>query len=123
MFGFPLLHAFAAGTALSSTSLGTVLADIGASGSDLDLQKTKCGTALLGAAVADDVVAFVLSEIGSLLGEHDSGNSSTLGAHIGRTIGVLFSLEIVAITRFGIRRPTCGPRGLLIVSRLGDPGY
>lgn len=97
MFGFPLLHAFAAGAALSSTSLGTVLALIGASGLDLDLQKTKLGTALLGAAVMDDVVAFVLSEIISLLGAHDSGNSSTLGTHIGRTIGVTFGLGIAAL--------------------------
>jgi Kef-type K+ transport system membrane component KefB len=106
MFNFPLLHSFAAGAALSSTSLGTVLALISASGLDIDLQKTKLGTALLGAAVMDDVVAFVLSEIVSLLGETDSGSSSTLGAHIGRTIGVTFGLGLVVIpfTRW-IARP------------------
>jgi Kef-type K+ transport system membrane component KefB len=105
MFGFPLLHSFAAGAALSSTSLGTVLALIGSSGLDIDLQRTKLGTALLGAAVMDDVVAFVLSEIVSLLGEQDTGASSTLGAHIGRTIGVTFGLGIIAIplTRFLVK--------------------
>lgn len=105
MFNFPLLHSFAAGAALSSTSLGTVLALIGASGLDIDLQQTKLGTALLGAAVMDDVVAFVLSEIVSLLGEQDTGASSTLGAHIGRTIGVTFGLGIFAIplTRFLVK--------------------
>lgn len=97
MFGFPLLHSFAAGAALSSTSLGTVLALIGSSGLDIDLQKTKLGTALLGAAVMDDVVAFVLSEIVHLLGEQEDGASSTLGGHIGRTIGVTFGLGIIAI--------------------------
>jgi Kef-type K+ transport system membrane component KefB len=102
MFGFPLLHAFAAGAALSSTSLGTVLALIGSSGLDIDLQKTKLGTALLGSAVMDDVVAFVLSEIVHLLGEQEDGAGSSLGAHIGRTIGVTFGLGILAIpvTRF-----------------------
>lgn len=97
MFGFPLLHSFAAGAALSSTSLGTVLTLIGSSGLDLDLRQTKLGTALLGAAVMDDVVAFVLSEIVNLLGEHEGGGTSTLGAHIGRTIGVTFGLGLVSI--------------------------
>ncbi|KAJ9115514.1 hypothetical protein QFC22_005273 [Naganishia vaughanmartiniae] len=105
MFGFPLLHSFAAGAALSSTSLGTVLALISSSGLSLDLQQTKLGTALLGAAVMDDAVAFVLSEIINLLGESDNSASSTLGAHIGRTIGVTFGLGIVAmpVTRWIIR--------------------
>lgn len=128
MFGFPLLHSFAAGAALSSTSLGTVLALISSSGLSLDLQQTKLGTALLGAAVMDDVVAFVLSEIIHLLGESDSSGSSTLGAHIGRTIGVTFGLGIVAmpVTRWIIRplylkftrsvyRHKAGQSGLLLM--------
>lgn len=41
MFGFPLLHSFAAGVALSSASLGTVLALISSSAVNLDLQQTK----------------------------------------------------------------------------------
>lgn len=128
MFGFPLLHSFAAGAALSSTSLGTVLALISSSGLSLDLQQTKLGTALLGAAVMDDVVAFVLSEIIHLLGESDNSGSSTLGAHIGRTIGVTFGLGIVVmpVTRWILRplylkytrsiyRHKAGQSGLLLM--------
>src|SRR4051812_34346498 len=62
-FGFPPLHAFASGAALSSTSLGTVLAVLGSQTTGVQLQETRLGTALLGAAVMDDVVAFVLSKI------------------------------------------------------------
>ncbi len=93
MFSFSLIHAFAAGAALSSTSLGTVLAVLGSPFIGFKLQQTRLGTVLLGAAVMDDVVAFVLSQILTLLGS----NSGGVGASIGRTIGVTFAFGLMAI--------------------------
>lgn len=104
MFSFPLLHAFAAGSALSSTSLGTVLTLLAAPTIGLDMRKTRLGTALLGAAVMDDVVAFILSEILKLVGQ-SSGPAGNLGGHIGRTIGVTIGIGVVCIplARWGLR--------------------
>lgn len=98
MFGFPLLHSFAAGATLSSTSLGTSLAVLKASKIDVDLQQTRLGTVLMGAAIMDDVVAFVLSEIIVLLGNQEGGGSPTeLGQHIGRIIGVTIGVGVLVI--------------------------
>lgn len=129
MFNFPLLHSFAAGAALSSTSLGTVLTLLSGPSLGFDIKRSKLGTALLGAAVMDDVVAFILSEILSLVGENTESGAMALGGHIGRAIGVTFGFGFVLIpltrwiigpgflwfkqTRSGKWRAKAGKEGLL----------
>lgn len=93
-FGYSPLSAFASGAAMSSTSLGTTLAVLaGTKGIGFDLRQTKVGVALVGAAVADDVVAFVFSEIMKILGQSEGG----VGPQIGRIVGVTIGLGAVAI--------------------------
>ncbi|WWC89662.1 uncharacterized protein L201_004587 [Kwoniella dendrophila CBS 6074] len=95
---FSALHAFAAGSALSSTSLGTSLSILNPNSIGFDLRKSKLGTALLSAAVLDDIIAFVLSSILSDLGQDSSSSgSSELGKNIGRTIGVTIALGLILI--------------------------
>ncbi|KAL7419056.1 hypothetical protein Q5752_005892 [Cryptotrichosporon argae] len=100
LFGFAPVHAFAAGSALSSTSLGTTLGVLSAARSGPALARSALGTALLGAAVMDDVVAFVLSEILAVVG----GGAGNVGAYVGRTIGVTLALGIAAVplTRYAL---------------------
>lgn len=95
-FGFPTVHAFAAGSALSSTSLGTILTVLQPRVIGFDLRSTKLGVVLLSAAVMDDVVAFILAKILSILGS-SSGGSGALGAGIGRAIGVTVGLAVVFV--------------------------
>jgi Kef-type K+ transport system membrane component KefB len=108
MGSFNYIHAFAAGSALSSTSLGTVLAVLNPSSIGFDLRRTKLGTALLSAAIMDDVVAFILVKvlqvIGAGSGSGSSGGSS-IGANIGRTIGVTIGLGValLLLSRFVLR--------------------
>ena len=103
---FAPLHAFAAGSALSSTSLGTVLAVLQPSTIGFDLRKTKFGTALLSAAVMDDIVAFILVKVLSILGTSGETSSSYLGGSIGRAIGVTIGMGIVL---FALARWVLGP--------------
>ncbi|WVW82673.1 hypothetical protein I302_104684 [Kwoniella bestiolae CBS 10118] len=102
---FSPLHAFAAGAASSSTSLGTSLSVLNPASVGFDLRQSKLGTALLSAAVMDDVVAFVLASILGNLGENSSGGNSSIGKNVGRTIGVTIGLGIVLIplTRFVLK--------------------
>ncbi|WRT67506.1 uncharacterized protein IL334_004478 [Kwoniella shivajii] len=106
---FSTLHAFAAGAALSSTSLGTSLSVLNPASVGFDLRETKLGTALLSAAVMDDVVAFVLASILTTLGEDDSSSQDLIGKSVGRTIGVTIALGIVVVplTRF-VLKPSYG---------------
>ncbi|KAK8869496.1 hypothetical protein IAR55_000061 [Kwoniella newhampshirensis] len=99
---FPPLNAFAAGAALSSTSLGTSLSVLNPSAIGFDLRQTRLGTVLLSAAVMDDVVAFVLASILRVIGDNDNTGGSEIGKNVGRTIGVTIGLGIVLIpvTRF-----------------------
>jgi Kef-type K+ transport system membrane component KefB len=95
---FPALHAFAAGSALSSTSLGTVLTLLNPASLGFDLRKTRLGTALLSAAVMDDVVAFILVKVIGQIGNNTGASSSSaLGSGIGRTIGVTIGLGVVVV--------------------------
>ncbi|WWD16245.1 hypothetical protein CI109_100671 [Kwoniella shandongensis] len=97
------LHAFAAGAALSSTSLGTSLSVLNPTAIGFDLRRTRLGTALLSAAVMDDVVAFVLASILKVIGD-GAGKNSEIGKNVGRTIGVTIGLGIIIlpITRYGL---------------------
>lgn len=93
-FGYSPLTAFASGAAMSSTSLGTTLAVLaGTRGIGFDIRQTKVGVALVGAAVADDVIAFVFSEIMKILGQSNGG----VGPQIGRIVGVTIGLGALAI--------------------------
>ncbi|OCF71468.1 hypothetical protein I204_07526 [Kwoniella mangroviensis CBS 8886] len=94
---FSTLHAFAAGAALSSTSLGTSLSVLNPASVEFDLRQSKLGTALLSAAVMDDVVAFVLSSILNNLGVTSSEGNTSIGKNVGRTVGVTIGLGIVLI--------------------------
>jgi len=95
-FGFPLIHSFAAGAALSSTSLGTILTVLQPRVIGFDIRQSKLGVVLLSAAVMDDVVAFIFSKILSVIGSGSTGGNE-LGVGIGRTIGVTVGLAVVAI--------------------------
>jgi Kef-type K+ transport system membrane component KefB len=95
-FGFPLIHAFAAGAALSSTSLGTILTVLQPRVIGFDIRQSKLGVVLLSAAVMDDVVAFIFSQILSVIGSGSTGGNE-LGVGIGRTIGVTVGLAVVAL--------------------------
>lgn len=94
---FAPLHAFAAGSSLASTSLGTVLTVLHPASVGFDLRQTKLGAVLFTAAVMDDVVAFILAKVIAVL-----GGEGDLGAEIGRTLGVTVGVGLVwgAITRF-----------------------
>jgi len=103
-FGFPLVHSFAAGAALSSTSLGTILTVLQPRVIGFDIRQSKLGVVLLSAAVMDDVVAFIFSKILSVIGSGSTGGNE-LGAGIGRTIGVTVGLAVIAILicRWGLK--------------------
>ncbi|WVR05474.1 hypothetical protein IAU60_002490 [Kwoniella sp. DSM 27419] len=128
------LHAFAAGAALSSTSLGTSLSVLSPASVKFDLRQTRLGTTLLTAAVMDDVVAFVLASILGTLGEGSQAGGSSIGTQVGRTVGVTIGLGLVlaTITRFVLgplyarlqsrehwRHATWGGQGLLIGLMVG----
>jgi Kef-type K+ transport system membrane component KefB len=93
----PPLHAFAAGSALSSTSLGTVLAVLHPATIGFDLRKTALGTALLSAAVMDDIVAFILVKVLTILGSGEQTSGSYLGKSIARAVGVTIGLGLVMV--------------------------
>lgn len=82
------LAAFSAGASLCSTSLGTTLAILSAA----DLQRTRVGIVLVGAAMMDDVVGLVMVKIVSALG------SDTFTAWgIARPIVSSFALFLVTL--------------------------
>lgn len=95
-FGFPLIHSFAAGAALSSTSLGTILTVLQPRAIGFDIRQSKLGVVLLSAAVMDDVVAFIFAKLLSIIGSGSTGGNE-LGVGIGRTIGVTVGLAVVAL--------------------------
>ena len=57
-YHYPLLHAFAAGASLCSTSLGTTLALL-----NPEWRKMRVGAVLMSAALLDDVVGLVIAAI------------------------------------------------------------
>jgi Kef-type K+ transport system membrane component KefB len=82
------LAAFSAGASLCSTSLGTTFAIL----SSANLQRTRVGVVLVGAAMMDDVVGLVMVNIVTTL---DSG--STGGWGIARPIVSSFGLLLVVL--------------------------
>ncbi|KAG8808451.1 Hsp70 ATPase ssc1 [Serendipita sp. 399] len=87
-FGYSLLASFAAGAALSATSLGTTFAVLRADTHDKgekSLLQTRIAVVLLSAAIIDDVVALIMaSVIESIKGGNETHRS--LGWTIGRPI-------------------------------------
>ncbi|MCJ1306745.1 hypothetical protein MMC25_000388 [Agyrium rufum] len=88
------LQAFAAGAALCSTSLGTTITVLQASG----LTSTRLGTVLASAAILDDVVGFVMVQVISNLGRasHSTGVSTAFSyVTIVRPVGVALAFALV----------------------------
>jgi len=101
-YGYSLLEAFAAGSALSSTSLGTTLFLLqhlqSTSRVDVNLRKTRVGVVLMTAALGDDVVALILLSLISSLGAN-----SAVGSNSNQAIG------------WAVARPLLSSLGLAIV--------
>jgi len=82
------LAGFSAGASLCSTSLGTTFAIL----SSANMQKTRVGVTLVGAAMMDDVVGLVMVNIVTTL-----GNGGTGGWPIARPITASFGLLLVTM--------------------------
>lgn len=105
------LAAFSAGASLCSTSLGTTFAII----SSANLQKTRVGVVLIGAAMMDDVVGLVMVNIVTTL-----GSGSTRGWAIARPIVSSFGLFLVVLGLLTfVLRPA---RAWINATPRGDPG-
>ncbi|KAH0611350.1 uncharacterized protein H6S33_010615 [Morchella sextelata] len=86
------LQCFAAGAALSATSLGTTFSILTSSG----LARTRLGTVLTSAAMMDDVVGLIMIQVVAALGT-SSGTSSISGATIGRPVGASLGLLLFVL--------------------------
>lgn len=82
------LAAFSAGASLCSTSLGTTFAIL----SSTNIQKTRVGVVLVGAAMMDDVVGLGMVNIVTTLGKGGTG-----GWPIARPIAASFGLLLVVL--------------------------
>jgi Kef-type K+ transport system membrane component KefB len=82
------LAAFSAGASLCSTSLGTTFAIL----SSANLQKSRVGVILVGAAMMDDIVGLVMVNIVTTLGSGETG-----GWAIARPIVSSFGLLLVVL--------------------------
>ena len=61
---------------------------------EFDLRQTRLGTALLIAAVMDDVVAFVLAKLLGVIGNDPDAGRAVLGKEIGRVFGVTIGIKL-----------------------------
>lgn len=99
-----VLQGFAAGCALSSTSLGTTFTILKASG----LDKSRLGVVLTSAAMLDDVVGLVLVQVISNLGSSGQGFTAIT---VARPIFVSFAYALVVpLALYGWKRlilPIC----------------
>lgn len=91
-YGYPTIDAFAAGSALASTSLGTTFFVLRAAGPELGVSKV--GEILKGAALIDDVIALVLLATIEPLAS-DGGDTSDLGWTVGRPIVASLAMAVV----------------------------
>ncbi|KZO94703.1 Sodium/hydrogen exchanger [Calocera viscosa TUFC12733] len=99
-FGYPLVQAFTAGAALSSTSLGTTFFVLQSQGTrNAEEQKswsqTRVGTVLLSAALMDDIVGLILLSVVTSVGEATGSGSNSIGWNIGRPLLASSVLTIV----------------------------
>ena len=99
------LQCFAAGAALSATSLGTTFTILSTSG----FSNTRLGTVLTSAAIIDDVVGLVMIQVVSSLGRNGRATTrEVVGRPIGASLGLL--LLVIAFC-WGILKPLY-PRAL-----------
>lgn len=99
------LTAFAAGAALSSTSLGTTFAVL----ASVKLNSTRLGTVLVTAAMIDDVIGLVLVRVISQLG--GDVEAGAIARPIGVSIAFLVATILVSkIVKFGLGKVKRGKR-------------
>ncbi|KAK9452647.1 Sodium/hydrogen exchanger family-domain-containing protein [Dipodascopsis uninucleata] len=84
------LQCFAAGSALSSTSLGTTFSILASA----NFSKCKLGSVITTAAVIDDVLGLVFLEIVSTIGNNQGSLNPSV---IARPIGACFALLVLAV--------------------------
>lgn len=91
MLGASPLQAFAAGSALCATSLGTTFTLLSTSG----LTSTRLGIVLTSAAMMDDVVGLIMVQVISKLGETSSFDATTVLRPIFVSLGLAIVLPLV----------------------------
>lgn len=113
--GATMLQCFAAGAALSATSLGTTFTILASAG----IADTRLGTILTSAAMMDDVVGLVMIQAVASLG----GAGGVSAAAIGRPIGASFGLLATALVGGWGFKAVFGTRPILpaIRRKLGLP--
>lgn len=89
------LQSFAAGAALSATSLGTTFSILTASG----FARTRLGVVLTSAAMMDDVVGLVMIQVVAELGS-GAVSGGTVGRPVGASVGLL--VFVVVGCRWGV---------------------
>lgn len=101
------LQAFAAGAALSSTSIGTTFTILSTTG----LAKTRLGVVLGSAAMMDDVMGLVMVQIISNLGGDGGGGNGSGSSEVDPVIVIRpilvafgFAIGLLLICRFGVAR-------------------
>ncbi|PRP89080.1 hypothetical protein PROFUN_01800 [Planoprotostelium fungivorum] len=92
-FGYTVLQGFAAGAALSSTSLGTTFSIL----SGANMSKTRMGTALVSAALIDDIIGLILAQTVHGLGDHHVSLAWTISRPL------LASFVLLLVTWFLLR--------------------
>ncbi|KAI0829234.1 Sodium/hydrogen exchanger [Trametes gibbosa] len=115
-FGYRPLEAFAAGAALSSTSLGTTLAALNSVMND-SFQRSRIRTVLVSAAIIDDVIGLVIAAVipalASVQSETSQNSHSTLAWMIIRPLLSSFSIALVSLmVSWFCLRPLFWYRGL-----------
>lgn len=125
-FEYPLLQSFAAGAALSSTSLGTTLAMLKPA-----YRRTRTGTVLMAAALLDDIGGLVIAAILSQLSAASSLSSNIIVRPILVSLGFAFGVPIIAfISRSALKRIPCAakfrlflPNAQLFIMTAGLSGF
>ncbi|KAJ7248168.1 Cation/H+ exchanger [Mycena haematopus] len=108
-FGYPALQSFAAGAALSSTSLGTTLTILKPA-----YRRTRTGTVLMAAALLDDIGGLVIAAILSRLSSSSSLSSSFIVRPILVSLGFAFAVPILAIiSRYAVEHTPCAGKSRL----------
>ncbi|KAF7366376.1 putative Na(+)/H(+) antiporter GerT [Mycena sanguinolenta] len=103
-FGYHVLQSFAAGAALSSTSLGTTLTILKPA-----YRRTRTGTVLMAAALLDDIGGLVIAAILSQLSSSSSLSSGIIVRPILVSLGFAFGVPIFAvISRYAVEHTCAG---------------
>ncbi|PYH84964.1 Sodium/hydrogen exchanger [Aspergillus uvarum CBS 121591] len=93
------LQAFAAGAALSATSLGTTFTIL----STTDLVKTRLGVVTTSAAMLDDVVGLVMVQIITNIGGGGGDSFSAVTVIRPIFVSLAFGVGVVLVCRFGVK--------------------